>query len=91
MRKFEDERKIVSDAVERVKLQRETWKHLPMEKQVELGLQSLGNALDKKGIKLACGINFILSSKASEEKDEETKLFLSLMASEAGRRVLRYE
>jgi hypothetical protein len=86
-----EQKQIISDAVEQVTLQREHWKHLPMEKQVELGLKSLGNKLNEKNIKLACGVNSILMTKASEEHNPEARDFLALMASEAGRRVLKYE
>lgn len=86
-----EQKQIISNAVEQVKLQREAWKYLPMERQVELGLKSLGNKLNEKHIMPACGVNSILLTKASEEKDQETSRFLALMGSEAGKRVLRYE
>jgi hypothetical protein len=62
-----------------------------MEKQVELGLKSLGDKLNERHITLACGVNSILMTKASEENNLETREFLALIASEAGKRVLHYE
>jgi len=90
-RSKEEVRKIVHEVVEKLEVQREHWKHLPMEEQVRLGLQSLRDKLLENNIKPECGITSILTRASQNAKDAETKSFFDGMQMQLGTKGVRYE
>jgi hypothetical protein len=88
-RSKEEIKKEVYDIVDKLGLQREHWKHLPLDKQVRLGLQFLRDKLGEKGIRPECGITTVLD-KASK-KNPSAKEFFNTIQTEIATHAVRYE
>ena len=90
-RSREEVRRTVSQIVEKLEVQREQWKHLPMDGQVTLGLQSLRDKLLEHNIRPECGITSILTRASQNAKDAETKEFFDKMQMKIGTKGVRFE
>jgi len=90
-RSREELKAAVSGIVEKLELQREQWKHLPIDEQVRLGLRFLGNKLLEKDIRPECGITSILNKASQNAKDAETKEFFDRMQTQIGTKGVRFE
>jgi len=90
-RSREETKKIVSEIIDKLEIQRQQWKHLPMPEQVHLGLQSLRDKLLDSSIRPECGITSILTRASQKAKDSETKEFFDKMQMAIGTKGVRFE
>ncbi|MEM3555575.1 MAG: hypothetical protein QXF56_02565 [Candidatus Micrarchaeia archaeon] len=84
-------KRIVYEIIEKLELQREQWKHLPMDEQVKLGVEFLRNKLHDNGIKLECAVHTVLDKAKEKTKNEETKKFFELMGESIGTKGIKFE
>jgi hypothetical protein len=90
-RSREEIKKEVYDIVDKLGLQQEHWKHLPMEEQVKLGMQFLRDKLGEKDIRPECGITTVLDKASKKAADVKAKEFFDGIQREIAMHAVRYE